>query len=170
MCHDQYTEVTFQQWLTSGLRLDGSDRNNAAFILDFGAMPPGQKWECSLAQFSMQGGDEAVSDTNGDESQEAPIGIVILEGLNFPYNVQIDGENASMPSGILSRIDFSTASQGLNSCSVNPSSLAPAICCSRPQSGLYRIKLISGLSGALLKTQDDDMNPWVACLQFRLLK
>ena len=170
MCHDQYTEVTFQQWLTSELRLDGSQRHNAAFILDFDAMPPGQKWDCSLAQFSMQGAGEAVTDSNGDDSQESPIGIVILEGLNCPYNVQVGGENSSMPSGILSRMDFSTADQGVTSCSVNPSSLAPAICCTRPHSGLYRIKLVSPVSGTFLKTEDGDMNPWMACLQFKLLK
>lgn len=164
MCH---SSVHFQQWLTSELRVSGSARNDAAFILNFEALPPGEKWECSLAQFSMQGAGEAVTDADGNQ---APIGIVILEGLNAPYNRQVS-EHTSMPSGILSRMDFSTAGDGPNTCSVNPSSLAPAICCTRPQAGTYRIKLISPVSGGLLKTEGEpgDMNPWMACLQFSLI-
>ena len=164
MCH---SSVHFQQWLTSELRVSGSARNDAAFILNFEALPPGEKWECSLAQFSMQGAGEAVTDADGNQ---APIGIVILEGLNAPYNRQVS-EHTSMPSGILSRMDFSTAGEGPGTCSVNPSSLAPAICCTRPQAGTYRIKLISPVSGGLLKTEGEpgDMNPWMACLQFSLI-
>ena len=163
MCH---SSVHFQQWVTSELRVSGSARNDAAFILNFEALPPGEKWECSLAQFSMQGAGEAVTDADGNQ---APIGIVILEGLNAPYNRQVS-EHTSMPSGILSRMDFSTAGDGPNTCSVNPSSLAPAICCTRPQAGTYRIRLVSPVSGTLLKTEEDDMNPWVACLQFTLIE
>jgi len=162
MCH---STVHFQQWLTSELRVDGSARNDAVFILNFDALPPGEKWECALSQFSMQGSGEAVTDADG---VQAPIGVVILDGLNAPYNRQVS-EHTNMPSGILSRMDFSTAGAGPNTCSVNPSSLAPAICCTRPQAGTYRISLVSPVSGSLLKTEEDDMNPWVACLQFTLI-
>ena len=122
MCH---STVHFQQWITSELRVDGSARNDAVFILNFDALPPGEKWECALSQFSMQGSGEAVTDADGNQ---APIGVVILDGLNAPYNRQVS-EHTNMPSGILSRMDFSTAGAGPNTCSVNPSSLAPAICC-----------------------------------------
>ena len=162
MCH---SSVHFQQWITSELRVDGSARNDAVFILNFDALPPGEKWECALSQFSMQGSGEAVTDADGNQ---APIGVVILDGLNAPYNRQVS-EHTNMPSGILSRMDFSAAGAGPNTCSVNPSSLAPAICCTRPQAGTYRISLVSPVTGTLLKTEEDDMNPWVACLQFTLI-
>ena len=170
MCHDN---VKFQYWLSSEFRINQTGkRNKAEFRLDFSNLPPGRIWEVKLAQYALQCDDGEAVDEDGEN---APIGIVDIQGFSLPYNMEVTEPLGSGNAGLstkLSRIDLGPYSTGDDECCINPASGVPALTVNRPQTGTYIVELMSGTTGALVTGKDGatDLQPWMALLEFTLKK
>jgi hypothetical protein len=175
MCHDN---VKFQYWLSSEYRVNPTHttRHSAIFRLDFSGMPPGDMWQVQLCQYSLQGSsantdadDKPIKDSAG---ADAPVGIISATGFSMPYSVETATGGNSKLSSNLSRIDLNPYMFGKEDCCINPNSAMPLITVSRPTTGDYQVNLRSGVTGLPVvgSTGEADIQPWVMCLEFTLVK